>query len=183
MCIFYVLLFLDKSDEQKIKKFFTTFYDVPKNKIKKDLHITLYHSRRNLINEVPISTSVSINCNIDETRFMTMTPGGENPREGIIPTQKSIGIRLTKRNEGIDRIISLRREIIKYEPKFNNRKQSTDWTSAFGARHFQPHISLLRPNNNLPNDLGKVGEKFRSEFSQIKFSQIKFFKKKFFKKV
>ena len=173
ICNYYVMLFLDKVDEEMIQDFFTTTFYVPKNKVRKNLHLTLYHSRRSLKGKVNFNSSISLFCNISETRFMTMTPGGENPKSGVIPSKRSVGIRLTKRNECFDKIIDLRRKILQHEPKLGNRRQSTDRYNSFGARHFQPHINLLWPDNCLPNDLTEVGNKFRSELSRIKFSKLK----------
>ena len=104
---------------------------------------------------------------------MTMSPGGENRRvDNFFHSKKTIGIRLTKRNKGINDIIELRRRIYSHEPKFKTRKQTTDWTNSFGSRHYQPHISLLRPWNGLEDNLWDVGERFRNEISTLTFSRM-----------
>ena len=37
-----------------------------------------------------------------------------------------------------------------------NRKATTDWTNAFGARHYQPHIKLLQPGSGVDRDLARI---------------------------
>ena len=40
------------------------------------------------------------------------------------------------------------------------RKASTEWTSCFGARHYQPHFKLLRPGSEIERDLRPIDEAF-----------------------
>ena len=173
LCKLYVLLFLSKECEQKIHEFFISNYNIKKRKLIKNLHLTLYHSKRHLINPPDFNQNVNIMCDTNETRFMTMSPGGENKRhDNLVHSKKTIGIRLTRRNEGIKDILELRRKVYKYEPKFTKRKQTTNWSNSFGSRHYQPHISILRPWNDLEDSLYDVGENFRSQISHINFSRM-----------
>ena len=71
--------------------------------------------------------------------------------------------------------------MINHEFKFSNtqttreaekRRQTTNWTNSFGSKHYQPHISLLRPWNDLEDSLNNVGENFRSQISHLNFSRM-----------
>jgi hypothetical protein len=137
------------------------------------MHLTLYHSRRKLPFYQNREHPVSIELDVSETRFMVLAPGGENPRPELIPSKRSLGIRLTKRNEAIPDILKLRRDAYKYEPVFKNRNNTTDWRSAFGSRYFQPHIKFLRPGNGLDFDMTSVGDNFRKTFKFLNFSKFR----------
>ncbi len=58
------------------------------------------------------------------------------------------------------------------ESAVRNRKPTTDWTNAFGARHYQPHIKLLRPGSGIDRDLTNIGEVFRSKLARIEFGKF-----------
>jgi len=42
-----------------------------------------------------------------------------------------------------------------------SRKPSTSRTNAFGARAFQPHMSILKSGSGIDRDLTLLGERFR----------------------
>lgn len=173
---FYVLLFLDSESESKIHDFFKSHYNIPQKSLVKNLHLTLYYSRRTMIGldqRFRKDSDVMIDVDVQETRFMTMTPGGENPKEGIIPSKTSIGIRLTKRNNSIKEIMSLRRIYYEIEPNFKTRTKTKDWYNSFGSNHYQPHIKILHPKNKLTVDLSEVGIDFRSQIKQLRFNRLK----------
>ena len=171
-CDLYVILQLNKESQNEIHNFFISNYGITRDKLLTNLHVTIYYGRRLLKGLRLDDQYVSFKCNVSETRFMTMTPGGENPRKGIIPSQRTIGVRLTRRNICIPRILEIRRRIYKLEPKFEKRQNTTDWKNSFGSREYQPHISLLRPHNGLENDLREVGKNFRRKIKYIKFSKV-----------
>jgi hypothetical protein len=104
---------------------------------------------------------------------MVLAPGGENPRPELNPARRSVGIRLTKRNSAIAQIQEMRRSIYELEtPRVvGTRKRTTAWTNCFGARHYQPHITLLRPGSEIERDLRPLGESFRSAFNEISFGK------------
>lgn len=167
----FVLAYLERSTEKRICEFFCDT-GVPMEAIQKGMHLTIYHSQVPLLSDIPEQSRISVIANVDETRFMVMAPGGENSKPNLAPTRRSVGIRLTKRNSAIPEIIQFRRNAYKLEPEFRARKNTSDWTNAFGARHFQPHIKLLRPGNGLDHNLTEIGKKFREHFDELKFSKI-----------
>ena len=168
----FVLMYLSFEDQKKITSFFMDKYQVSPDSIERGMHITIYHSRRPIYSLNKSQSIVSIDVDVKETRFMVLAPGGENPKPNLIPSKRSIGIRLTKRNIAIPDILKIRREAFKNETSFLNRKNTTDWQNAFGARNFQPHIKLLRPGNKLPYNLKDVGNDFRETFNKLNFTKI-----------
>ena len=168
----YVLLFLSFDDENRIISFFEDKFNVPTNCIVRGMHITLYHSQIPINLLIKDKTIISIDADVTETRFMVMVPGGENAKENILPSSKSIGIRLTKRNIAVPKILEVRKNIYQNEPSFKTRKNTSDWKNAFGAKNFQPHMTLLKPGNNMPNDLTEVGNLFRENFKQLNFKKL-----------
>ena len=69
-------------------------------------HLTVYHARESIPGLRPLRRTVSIDCNLSETRTMVLVPGGENPRRGVIPSQHSLALRLTTRNVAVPEIQS-----------------------------------------------------------------------------
>ena len=51
------------------------------------------------------------------------------------------------------------------------RKASTEWTSCFGARHYHPHIKLLRPGSEIERDLRPIDEAFCRSFQTVEFGK------------
>jgi hypothetical protein len=82
---------------------------------------------------------------------MILAPGGENPRPELEPSQRSVGIRLAKRNHAIDKIQHLRARIYRLETPavIGERKRTSAWTNCFEPRHYEPHIKLLRPGSGI----------------------------------
>lgn len=64
--------------------------------------------------------------------------------------------------------------MLKYESKkvLGNRNPSNKSRNAFGSRHFQPHISLLKPRSMIRSNLRPVGEKLRNELKEIHFDKF-----------
>ena len=171
----YALLWVTKSCEFKIFDFMRSV-GVPAECIQRGMHLTVYHARRHLPG-LPVklrSRYVAIGADTIETRFMVLAPGGENPRPDLLPARRSVGIRLTKRNCAKDQILALRREMCAFETPavIGTRTPSTDWTNCFGARHYQPHVKLLRPGSGINRDLTKMGELFRSQLRSIEFGKF-----------
>jgi DNA-directed RNA polymerase subunit RPC12/RpoP len=105
---------------------------------------------------------------------IAMPSGGENTRPELEPSRRSVGIRLTRRNRAINRIQRLRASIYQLETPaiVGKRKATSARTNCFGARHYQPHIKLLRPGSGIERDLIKLGEIFRSEMEWIEFDRF-----------
>ena len=178
----YYLLYLSFKSEEHIRKVLINDCNIPAKYIQSGMHLTLYHCRRPMPLLEMNTTYLSIESNISETRFMVLAPGGENPRPDLIPAQRSIGIRLTRRNNAIEEIIKLRRSAYQYEPEFKRgygkgkrvNGNTTDWRNAFGAFHYQPHIKLIRPGTAIDRDLGMIGDAFRKKIKKISFSKAEY---------
>ena len=170
----YGILWVARQSEAQIIEFLSHECRVATKAIQHGLHLTVYYSRRPVPRLNEHRQSVSIVADVSETRFMVLAPGGENPRIGLEPSRRSIGIRLTKRNQAIGQILNLRRGIYQLEPSewSANRKPTSDWQNAFGARHYQPHIKLLQPGNEVDRDLTEIGKGFRSSISYIEFDRF-----------
>ena len=168
------LLWVTRRCEAQISSLLSGECGIPEEAIQRGLHLTVYEARRPIPGVIPVRQSVKVAADIAETRFMVLAPGGENPRPELEPTRRSVGIRLTRRNQAIDPILGLRRNLYVRETTevTKNRKATTDWTNAFGARHYQPHIKLLQPGSGVDRDLTKIGEVFRDRMSQIDFGKF-----------
>ena len=171
----FALLWVSRRDQNRISDFFTS-WGVPEEAIQRGMHLTVYYARRLLPDLCPskLSRKVDIEVDVAETRFMVLAPGGENPRPELVPARRSVGIRLTRRNNAISQIQGLRTEMRLFETPavVGTRKRSTPWRSCFGARMYQPHIKLLRPGSQVDPDLTRLGEAFRMAFTTIKFRKF-----------
>jgi len=63
---------------------------------------------------------------------------------------------------------------VKFETKkvLGNRSPSNKSRNAFGSRHFQPHISLLKAGSMIQTNLTPIGEKMRSTLKEIEFDKF-----------
>lgn len=170
----YGILWVTRKCETQIANLLADEFGIPGEVIQTGLHLTVYYGRRPLAGLVPHSRPVKISADVSETRFMVLAPGGENPRPSLEPSRCSVGIRLTKRNSAIEQVLELRRSIYQLEPAKwpGNRKSTTDWNNAFGARHYQPHIKILRPGSGINRDLTELGGFFRSSIKRIEFGRF-----------
>ena len=169
----YAILWVTRECERKITTFLMD-YGIPRDSIQRSLHLTVYYARRILPGLEIASVSERIIADVDETRFMVLAPGGENPRPNLEPSHRSVGIRLTKRNKAIADIQRLRESVYRLEtPEVIGRRRPTSaWQNCFGARHYQPHVKLLKPGSEINRDLTRIGFAFRKEFSQIDFGRF-----------
>ncbi len=170
----YAILWVTRTCEERIAQFLVDKCGIPQGAVQRGLHLTVYYARRPLPGLVEENQRVHINANVDETRFMVLAPGGENPRPDLEPSRGSVAIRLTKRNQAIAEIQQLRKSVYQLETDrvVGNRAATTAWTNCFGARHYQPHIKLLRPGSGIKRDLTEIGTIFRSEIEQIEFGKF-----------
>ena len=170
----YGLLWVTHVCEARISHLLSDVCGIPADSIQRGMHLTVYYARRPIPGLVPMRSPIAIAADVMETRFMVLAPGGENPRPELEPRYRSVGIRLTKRNAAVSQILALRRGLYQKETAkmVRNRKPTTDWTNAFGARHYQPHIKLLRPGSGIDRDLTKIGQDFRSGIDRIEFGKF-----------
>ena len=171
----YATLWVTRTCEDRIARLLFDKCGIRQGAIQRGLHLTVYYARRPLPGVVEENQPVHINANVDETRFMVLAPGGENPRPDLEPSRHSVAIRLTKRNQAITEIQRLRKSVYQLETSkvVGNRAATTAWTNCFGSRHYQPHIKLLRPGSRIKHDLAEIGRIFRSELEQIEFDQFR----------
>ena len=168
------LLWLSRESEQEFRRCLAEKCGVPEDAVQGGMHLTVYHGRRPLPGVCLGARQVSIQPECSETRFMVFAPGGENPRPNLEPSSSSVGIRLTKRNSAIPQILELRRSISNHETEqmVRGRNRTTDWRNAFGARHYQPHIKLMRPGSGIDRNLTILGEILRAEIDHVQFDRF-----------
>jgi len=138
------------------------------------MHLTVYHARRFMPGLEPANEIVNVVVPTAETRFMVLAPGGENPRPELDPAQRKVGIRIQRRNVARSAIQTLRDRVAIHETPnvLGGRRPSTSQRNAFGARNFQPHISLLYAGSGLPTSLNPIGELFRSRIDHLTFDRF-----------
>ena len=168
------ILWVSKTSEEQIRAFFADTLGIRKGRLQSDPHLTVYHGRRILPTLNEHDQAANIILPTAETRFMVLAPGGENPRDDLDPASLPIGIRVTKRNPAISAIQELRHLILKHETKrvLGQRPPTTAWTNAFGSRHYQPHLQLLKPWHKLAGKLTEVGKLFRAQVGIIEFDRF-----------
>jgi hypothetical protein len=164
-------LILSTKDAERIRELFVTDFGVKPHRIVEKMHITIYHARRPLARLMPIIEKANVVLAAGDTRFMVMAPGGENPRPEHDPTKSTIGIRIHRQSFTIMTILSYRRRMLAFETPYilGNRNPSTEKKSAFGARAYQPHMSVLRPGNRISQDLKIIGQRFRESMGELTF--------------
>ena len=163
------MLRVSRESEDEITRFLSAQHGVRRKRIACDLHLTVYHGRRPLRGLTEGSWPVEVSLDVQETRFMVLAPGGENPRPDLAPGALSVGIRITRRNRAMAEIQKLRESVYRYETLevIGSRTPTTARTNCFGSRNYQPHIRLLHSWSRVERDLTTVGESFRSEIREI----------------
>ncbi len=167
-------LHLSSQDCIRLRKFLIEDIGVKKKYILRKMHITVYYARRPLIGLKPSTRSTKIIIPASETRFMVMTPGGENPRQEIKASDNLVGIRIHRKCSSREEILKLRNQILMYETKLvlGTRKPSTKIRNAFGSRWFQPHMAMLRSGSNVQEDLTKLGIPFRKKIGDLLYDKF-----------
>jgi hypothetical protein len=170
----WVMIFLSASSEMQLRTFCVDKLKIPQRKVLKDLHVTIYHARRLMSGVSDIVEEIDISVPASELRAMAMAPGGENPRSDINPTTTSVGIRIRRAGGAASPIQLLRSRFLANEDKvmLGVRSPSTARTSAFGARSYQPHLTLLRPGALQNPDLSIFGSQIRAEIGSLIFDRL-----------
>jgi hypothetical protein len=171
----YAGIYLSRHDEDAVREFLSYGWGIPHNQLTRRFHLTIYRAPIKLPALIPAVEQISIECDIAETRFMVMAPGGENPRPDIEPSRHRIGIRLTRRNAGLEEIHRLRQRLCWYETAevVGTRRSSDRNYNAFGARYYQPHLTLLLPGTHIERDLREIGNAFRQHFQWVRFDTFR----------
>ena len=146
------------------------------------MHMTIYHARRPMPNLEEASKSCLLTIDTNDLKFMVIAPGGENPRLELIPGERKVGVRITRTSIFREKIYKYRNMLIEHETSqvLGLRKRSTKSKNTFGARHFQPHISLLNSGSFIKKDLTILGNAFRDSITEITFDRFVIQKKKNF---
>jgi hypothetical protein len=165
---------LDRESEERLRCFFNAVLNIPNDMIKRDLHVTVYHARRRLPRLASSSEEFRFSIPASELRMMAMAPGGENPRVDIDPRVCMIGLRIRRANGACAPVETLRERFYEHETSevIGVRKPSDRRRSAFGAHHFQPHISVLKPGAIVDRDLSKLGEVLRAKIDPLSFDRF-----------
>jgi hypothetical protein len=170
----WAMLFVAKESEKAIHRFLTQQVGLRPALLHERLHISVYHARRALDGLTDSEEPVAIEVPAEDLRFMAMTPGGENPRPEIDPARCHVGVRVKRSSSTTEAIRAFRSRFYPLETMdaIGVRRPSNHVRNAFGARHFQPHVTLIRPNNGLNCDLKEIGAAFRIALVGIKFDRL-----------
>lgn len=168
------MIFLSACSERKLRAFCIEELEIPSRFVRKDLHVTVYHARRPIDGVGDAIEPIDISVPASELRAMAMAPGGENPRVDIDPTRTSVGVRIRRAEGAASPIERLRSRFLAFETEavLGRRPPSTRRTSAFGARSYQPHLTLLRAGAIRDPDLSKFGARLRTSLDELKFDRL-----------
>ena len=161
-------------DQDRIQRFLVDECSLNRKAVIRKMHMTVYHSRRRIPSARNLVEPTSVFLFASETRFMVMAPGGENPRTDLHPNRSKVGIRVHRQSSARPRIDAFRKRLLDLETPsvIGRRSPSTQRRSAFGARHFQPHMTLLRSGSGIDSDLSSIGSRFRDSLGTLVFDRF-----------
>jgi hypothetical protein len=161
-------------DELRIRQFLAHRWGIRGHRVARHLHLTVYHSRRLIPDLLPSSEPANVLVTASQTRFMVLTPGGENPRPELVPAEQQVGIRVQRQSPAWEQIMQYRDRMLGGETPavLGGRRPSTRRRSAFGARQFQPHMTLLRRGSGVERDLKQIGTAFRESIGDMRFDRF-----------
>lgn len=165
---------LSESDCDAVRTFFTEVCGIEPRYVIRHMHLTVYHARRLLPGLEAGSEQIRITVPTRDTRFMVMAPGGENRRADLDPTRHKVGVRVHRLSRARTDIQSLRLRLAQLEARYvlGSRAPTSASRNAFGARNFQPHVTLLRPGHGVGPDLNPVGKLFRDSIAELTFDSL-----------
>ena len=166
-------LIMSKEIHLKAHEFFKRHYYIDSKYLINNMHITVYYARRPMFSLEEKEMKCMHVLDTNETRFMVLAPGGENPRPDLFTAVRKVGIRIQKRSDLRKIIEEYRNQVIKHENKYvlGKRKPSNRKRNAFGSRFFQPHISILKAGSGIIQDLSIVGDDFRNYLHELVFDK------------
>lgn len=167
-------LLLRSEDSLRIRDFFARDSGINISCVCRRMHLTVYFAHERMPGVVPVSENICITVPTIDTRFMLMTVGGEVAKANAEPTNHKIAIRIQKRSAAMAAINEFRARLVRYESKevLGSRLSSTRNRSAFGAPHFQPHMTVLEPGNGVSFDLTPMGTRFRETLNDLTFDRF-----------
>lgn len=166
--------YLSKDSEKEIHNFFVNRVGLRTSILKSKLHVTVYYARRALSGLIGREEKIDIKIDPTNLRFMPMAPGGENPRSDIDIGMHEIGVRIKRGTpERLD-LERLRANFYAFETPavLEGRRASTNTRNAFGARNYQPHITLLKKGCRIEGSLRNLGEQFRMSMTQLRLDRF-----------
>jgi hypothetical protein len=172
--VVWAKLCVSRESEREVREFLAERLGFDRRGLNSGLHLTVYHARRVLPGLRGYEERADVEIDPAYLRFMVMAPGGENPRADVDPLSSAIGVRVKRSAPATEAIRGFRGRFFSYETVevLGSRKPSTNVRNAFGARHFQPHITLLKKDHQIDRDLTSIGEVFRSSISPIRFDRF-----------
>lgn len=170
----WAVLHLSRESELTLRRLFVDKLGFPSGMLKRGLHTTVYHARRPLPGLQDFEEPVLISVPGEELRMMALAPGGENPRPDIDPRNCLIGLRIRRAQGAADGIETIRQRFFIYETRqvLGSRPPSGARRSAFGARSYQPHITVLKAGAVTDADLSKIGKLVRENVQQLHFDRL-----------
>lgn len=167
-------LFLCEEDRVRVHDFFVSEFGIKPRCVVRNMHITVHHARRPMPGVVSFAETAALVLTAAETRFMVMAPGGENPRPELNPARRKVGIRVHKQSAALPAILELRERLLRHETGrvLGRRPPSTHRSNAFGARHYQPHMAVLRAGSGIDRDLTRLGGPFREKLGDLRFDRF-----------
>jgi hypothetical protein len=92
-------LCLARSDCERIRHFLVSEVGVKPRTVVRKMHLTVYYARRPLPGVVSIAAPAHVILPAEDTRFMVLAPGGENPRPELEPGHRKVGIRVHRQSK------------------------------------------------------------------------------------
>lgn len=168
------VLFVAGESSKAIESFFVEELGINPKYLHSKLHLTVYHARRRLSGLDSYQEPHRAEVATSDLRFMVMAPGGENRRPELTPSDSHVGVRIRRTSSAIANIRELRSRFYKFETDkvLAGRSPSNHVRNAFGARSYQPHLTLIKPGSGLDSDLTKIGDAFRSAVNEIVFDKF-----------
>lgn len=166
---------LSRRDRDRIADFLAQDWGVAADKVVWRMHLTVYYARRPMPGVEVLREPAHVVLPAADTRFMVMAPGGENPRQELDPGRRKVGLRVRRQSQCFAEIMSFRERLLSFETQdvLGSRAPSSHKSNAFGARHFQAHMSVLLAGSEVPRDLSPLGTSFRETFDELIFDQFR----------
>ena len=170
----WAIAHLSDASEAALRGLFRDTLGFPSKMIKRGLHTTIYHARRPLAGITDSEETIAITVPGSELRMMALAPGGENARPDVDPRLCLIGLRIRRADGAADALEALRARFFAYETEtvLGTRRPSSRRSSAFGARSYQPHITVLKAGAIAEPDLSKIGFLVREQLTSLQFDRL-----------